>query len=154
MNILKLMKLLYLSERLSFEKFHTPIIADKIFAMRNGPVLSKTLDIINMGSEHKSDWSKFISDREGHDVLIKPNDEITSINDLKNLNNNDHEILKSIWDKFGQKSQWDLVEYTHQYCPEWKDPNGSAQIISHQELFNVLGLTDIESASILSNLEC
>lgn len=47
------MKLLYLSERKSFEKFYVPLIGDSLVSMKNGPVLSFTLDRINSGSDKK-----------------------------------------------------------------------------------------------------
>lgn len=142
------MKLLYLSERSSIETFGLPIICDKIIAMRNGPVLSKTLDIINIGSENKNYWSQFISDRQGHNISIK-----SDTNSLSNLTSNDKQILNEIWAKFGQKSQWELVDYTHTYCPEWTDPGHSTQIIKYSKLFNTIGLTSLEENTIAQSLD-
>ena len=45
--LLKLMKLLYLAERESLRLFGEPISGDKLVSMPHGPVLSKTLDMMN-----------------------------------------------------------------------------------------------------------
>jgi uncharacterized phage-associated protein len=47
LEILKLMKLMYLAERGSYEKFGEPMIGDKLVSMDNGPVLSITLNHMN-----------------------------------------------------------------------------------------------------------
>src|SRR6266487_2727273 len=47
LEILKLMKLMYLAERASYKKFGEPLIGDKLVSMDNGPVLSITLNHMN-----------------------------------------------------------------------------------------------------------
>lgn len=152
-NILKLMKLLYLSERKSFEMFHTPIIGDSLVSMRNGPVLSLTLDRINHGSEKKTYWDKFISDRKDHAVALKVDTQIESDDDLLELSENDITVLKQVWFEFGSKSQWDLVDYTHDHCPEWRNPGSSVYPIQYQDLFNALGFSPELSNEIIDQLE-
>ena len=152
-NILKLMKLLYLSERKSFEMFHTPIIGDSLVSMKNGPVLSLTLDRINHGSEKKTYWHKFISDRKDHDIALKVDTQIESDDDLLELSENDITVLKQVWFEFGSKSQWDLVDYTHDHCPEWRNPGSSMYPIQYQDLFNALGFSSELSNEIIDQLE-
>lgn len=152
-NILKLMKLLYLSERRSFEMFHTPIIGDSLVSMKNGPVLSLTLDRINHGSEKKTYWDKFISDRKDHDIALKVDTQIESDDDLLELSENDITVLKQVWFEFGNKSQWDLVDYTHDHCPEWRNPGSSMYPIQYQDLFNALGFSPELSNEIIDQLE-
>ena len=152
-NILKLMKLLYLSERKSFEMFHTPIIGDSLVSMKNGPVLSLTLDRINHGSEKKTYWDKFISDRKDHDIALKVDTQIESDDDLLELSENDITVLKQVWFEFGSKSQWDLVDYTHDHCPEWRNPGSSMYPIQYQDLFNALGFSPELSNEIIDQLE-
>lgn len=152
-NILKLMKLLYLSERKSFEMFHTPIIGDSLVSMKNGPVLSLTLDRINHGSEKKTYWDKFISDRKDHDIALKVDTQIESDDDLLELSENDITVLRQVWFEFGSKSQWDLVDYTHDHCPEWRNPGSSMYPIQYQDLFNALGFSSELSNEIIDQLE-
>lgn len=140
-NILKLMKLLYLSERLSFKKFHEPMIGDSLVSMKRGPVLSMTLDLIDGGGKKDSFWEKWISDRSNHQVALKKPNLIESEDDLLELSEDDILILSEIWQEFGGRDQWELVEYTHNYCPEWRDPGSSCSAIDYNTLFDALGFS-------------
>lgn len=150
-NILKLMKLLYLSERTSFEMFHCPLIGDILGSMKNGPVLSRTLDRINEGSRHESYWDKYISDRKNHEIALKPHT-IEHEDDLLELSDNDIQVLRRIWFEFGGKDQWELVDYTHQYCTEWRNTQSFIPI-SYDDLFTALGFSDVLSKQILTRLQ-
>lgn len=152
-NILKLMKLLYLSERKSFEMFHTPIIGDSLVSMNKGPVLSLTLERINYGSRKKTYWDQFISDRANNDVALKTDVNINSDDDLLELSDNDITTLKQIWFEFGSKNEWQLVDYTHDYCPEWRNPGSSMRPINYQDLFDALGFSKDLSNEIIDQLE-
>lgn len=152
-NILKLMKLLYLSERKSFEKFYVPIIGDSLVSMKNGPVLSLTLDRINSGSDKKSYWNKYIADRKNHNISIRADSEIHSIDQLNELSNNDLNVVTEIFDLFGNKTQWELVDYTHDHCSEWRDPGSSMYPIEYKDLFKALNFSDDVSNQIITKLE-
>lgn len=47
MEVLKLIKLLYLADRESVDRYGEPISFDKMVRMVHGPVLSRTLNLIN-----------------------------------------------------------------------------------------------------------
>ena len=49
MNIMKLVKLIYLLDRLSLEKRGIPVVAGTYFSLPNGPITSEFLDLINSG---------------------------------------------------------------------------------------------------------
>ena len=150
-NILKLMKLLYLSERASFEMFHCPLIGDILGSMKNGPVLSRTLDRINEGSRYESYWDKYISDRKNHEIALK-RQTIEHEDDLLELSDNDIHVLKQIWFEFGSKDQWELVDYTHQHCTEWRNTQSFIPI-TYSQLFEALGFSEILSQQILEWLQ-
>ncbi len=66
MNILKLVKLVYLLDRLAVERVGVPVAGGTCFSMRNGPVNSALLDLINAGSlgdEKDDEWERYITDR-------------------------------------------------------------------------------------------
>ncbi len=151
-NILKLMKLLYLAERKSFETYHTPIIGDLLGSMKNGPVLSRTLNCINEGSRNESYWDKHLSDRKDHQVALRDGCDLQNIDDLLELSDNDINILKQVWFQFHDKSQWELVDYTHEHCPEWRHTLSFIPI-SYQELFTALGFSENLSNQIIEELE-
>lgn len=155
-TILKLMKLMYLAERSSYEQYGEPIIGDALVSMPNGPVLSGTLELIDFGSQKSSDggWDDLIAERSGRDMALKSDDLIKSEDDLRELSESDLEILRSVWSQFGQWSAYRLRQYTHdpKNCPEWEDPDGSSIPIKLEKLFEVLGFPTEESKALLSQL--
>ena len=72
-ELLKLMKLMYLAERESLVKYGEPITGDVLVSMKHGPVLSNTLDHINgfIDSE-EGGWESWISARAGHQLGLQP----------------------------------------------------------------------------------
>lgn len=155
-TILKLMKLMYLAERNSYQQFGEPIIGDALVSMPNGPVLSKTLDLINFGAQENLDggWDSLIAEKNGRDMALKADSLIRSEDDLRELSESDIETLQSVWSEFGNKSALWLRDYTHNpaNCPEWEDPDGSSIPIKLEKLFEVFGFSEDESNSLISRL--
>ena len=155
-TILKLMKLMYLAERCSYKQYGEPIIGDALVSMPNGPVLSKTLDLINFGAQENIDggWDSMIAERSGRDMALKSSELIKSEDDLRELSESDLEVLQSIWSEFGNKSAIWLKDYTHNSanCPEWEDPDGSSVPIKLEKLFEFLGFSEGESNALQSRL--
>jgi uncharacterized phage-associated protein len=155
-TILKLMKLMYLAERRSYQIYGEPIIGDALVSMPHGPVLSRTLELIDFGSPQNQagGWDELIAERSGRDMALRSEGLVTSEKDLRELSESDLEILRSIWIEFGKKSAFSLMDYTHDpaNCPEWEDPDGSSVPIKLEKLFKVLGFSDEESNAILSRL--
>jgi len=148
---LKLMKLLYLSDRQSLKLYESSISGDHVVAMPHGPVLTMTLDYINGAvSSSVNAWESLISDRSHHQVSLR---KAVSRDDLDDLSDADISILESTWKKFGEYSQWELVEYTHTHCKEWKDPQGSSHPISFASIFRALGRSHAESKELEANIQ-
>ncbi len=105
----KLIKLLYLSDRLSLERRGFPITGDAAYAMRDGPVLTEIYDLIK-GTSAKTDsqeiWSHFI-ESERMNVLLK-----TDPGDGK-LSKSDTDTLRTVYDKFGHMTFRELSALTH-----------------------------------------
>jgi len=135
-NVLKLMKLVYLSDREALKLFDAPILADKFVSMEHGPVNSFTYDFVNGTADENDDWNEFVTDRAGHDVGL-PNNNI-SVQDLDELSVAELKVLALIWARFGHMDRYELRDYTHKHCPEWEDPNGSSAIIPLARIFNYL----------------
>ena len=120
-NVLKLMKLLYLADRESMRRYAHPITLDEMYSLPHGPVLSKTLDLINGFADEAENkiWEQWIGDRANHIVALqqklpeKPS----------HLSPAEMEVLESIWSEFGAMNQWQLRDYTHDHCAEWNDPD-------------------------------
>jgi len=154
LQVLKLMKLLYLAERRSFEKYGEPMIGDRLVSMPHGPVLSSTYN--HMNGELPSvegGWDAWIADRAEHDLALRNPAALRSpAEDLTELSDADLEILGEIWHRFGGMSGLQLRNYTHDHCPEWKDPEGSMIPMELEELFRALKFSPEQTREALARL--
>jgi len=155
MPVLKLMKLLYLAERRSFERFCEPMIGDRLVSMPHGPVLSLTYNHLNGELDSvEGGWDSWMGVREGHDVAIRNPEQLRSPEeDLLELSDSDLEILNEIWNDFGHMSKYEIRDYTHNYCPEWKDPKGSMIPMTFGDLFRALEFSSEKADKCLQHLQ-
>jgi uncharacterized phage-associated protein len=143
MTLLKLMKLMYLAERESYKRLGEPMIGDVLVSMPHGPVLSRTLNLINSTKDERDDgsaWDRLIAEREDRNMTLRPDSGVASEDDLLELSQSDIDILSDIWTEFGARSALDLRAYTHNPAniPEWQDPDGSSIPISLDVLLRAL----------------
>jgi uncharacterized phage-associated protein len=153
--LIKLVKLMYLAERLSLKRYGEPITGDRLVAMPHGPVLSMTYDHINGALPSlEGGWETWIADREGHVVALRDESKIRSPEqDLLRLSDSDLEVLEETWKEFGHWDRWDLVRYTHSdACPEWEDPEGSSRPISYGLLFRKFGYSEEHAQALAERL--
>lgn len=151
LNIVKLMKLLYLAEREALEKFGFSISDDRFVSMNLGPVLSDTYNLINGEERDSAVWDEWISDRAQHSVAL--NREINSRDDLDELSNAELSVIETIWQRFGHMTQWELVDYTHQHLPEWRNPNGSSTPIEVKDILQGVGYASEQSEQIAESIQ-
>lgn len=148
---LKLMKLLYLSDRRSMEFFGFPITGDHVVAMPHGPVLSMTLNLIDGDVEScENGWESWISDKANHQVSLKRQ---PSIDLLDELSTADLSCMDAVWNEFGHMDKWQIRDYTHEHCPEWKDPRGSSVAIPYEEIFTALGKSPETASKLCARIE-
>ncbi len=136
-NVLKLVKLIYLANRIAMERNDFPLINDNLVSMDHGPVNSLTFDYINGCQEERSEWEKLITDRAYYAVGLV--DQNVSVDDFDELSDADLEALAKTWQQFGHLDKWELRDYTHDHCPEWEDPDGSSYPIPYERVFKFLG---------------
>jgi uncharacterized phage-associated protein len=155
MPVLKLMKLLYLAERRSFQRYCEPLIGDRLVSMPHGPVLSLTYNHMNGELDSvEGGWDSWIGDRAGHMVAIKDPERLHSPEeDLLELSDSDLEILGEVWAEFGHMDKFQIRDYTHHHCPEWKDPNGSMIPMTFGDLFQALEFSSEKADKCISHLE-
>lgn len=159
-NVLKLAKLVYLADRRFMQKYDCTILNDRLVSMPYGPVNSMTLNHIN-GLTVNDQWEQFVADRAGHMVATASTS--LSVSDLDELSKAEIDVLNETWSTFGSFDQFRLAEYTHQNCPEWEDPHGSARPIPYARVFKFLGKVDqaeslqekvLSERAALANLAC
>ncbi len=116
LNIMKLVKLLYLLDRLSLDRRGIPVVGGDYLSMRNGPVTSEVLDLINAGrlaGESDRLWEQCVSDRRDHDIRLEQKPERLHLSDAE------IKMIDAIWQEHGQRDQWQLVDWCHAHCDEW-----------------------------------
>lgn len=109
-NRLKLIKLLWLSDKYHLLKYGRTILKDKYVAMPHGPVQSNTL---NISLNTKVDYVR--------DYLEGTKHELKSINtpDVSLFSKSDLEAYDIIWDTFGGLDKYKIRDLSHLY-PEWQ----------------------------------
>ena len=130
LEILKLVKLIYLADRHSLKKRRIPVVGGTYFSLNHGPVTSEVLDLISDGTrDENSPWEQLISDRAQHRVATS-----NSLAEYDALSSSEQGLLEDVWQQFGAQGKWDLVEWTHQHCEKWSDPRGGRIEISARKL--------------------
>lgn len=103
---LKLMKLMWLADRLHLNKYGRTIHDDTYFAIQCGPILSNAKDL-----SYESIRGVFEVDGYIIKAETDPNLDYFSISDI--------EIMNLIWSNYGYITPSKLVNYSHKF-PEWK----------------------------------
>ena len=155
MTTLKLMKLLYLAERGSFENHGVSMIGDQLALMPHGPVLLITHNHMNGERESRlGGWNLWITNRAEHNLDLRDRSALKSPeNDLLELSDADLGVLDGVWQRFGHMTASELRNWTHNNCPEWKDPDGSMLPMMPEDLFSALRFTPQQTQAALSRLQ-
>ncbi len=136
-QVLKLAKLIYLADREHMENYGYPLLNDRLVSMPHGPVNSITLNYINGLEGDEGVWGQFISPLLAYSVGVVSHD--LAEEDLDELNEVEIKALHTVWNKFGHMNKFQLRDWTHENCPEWEDPDGSASPIPHERVLKFLG---------------
>jgi uncharacterized phage-associated protein len=148
-DVLKVVKLLYLADREFMSRYDFPILFDCLVSMPHGPVSSMTYNYINGMDEQRDEWDEFVVARADNKIgMARPN---MKFEDLDELSEAESHVLETVWDQFGRMSSWDLRNYTHKHCPEWEDPRGSSNPIPYERVLKFLNKEN--SAEIADEIE-
>jgi uncharacterized phage-associated protein len=151
MSHLKLMKLLYLADREAVRAFGWPISGDRLVSMPHGPVLSQTLNLMDGDVESQpGGWEEWISGKENHELSLRQRFDPASLDELAP---GEVEVLRAVWDQFGAMSKWEIRDWTHQHCAEWKDPKGSSVPISYDALARAVGLDEASARQLAAQFQ-
>ena len=151
MNILKLVKLLYIADRRALAWLGWPITFDSFASMEHGPVPSRTYNLMNeeLPPEAESIWGQFIDERQRHDIsLIKPPER-------RHLSDAQFELAREVWEEFKDYDQWQLRDYTHTFS-EWQAPeeNGPQSLpLPYEAVLQAVGKSPEEITAILTELD-
>lgn len=112
---IKLIKLLYISDRECFVARGHPITGDHPYAMPKGPVPTHCLDLLN-GNTFFQD-SKIFRFLRVSDDKVELRDGITGV---PQLDEHERAIVDAVVDAHGGTPTWTLVDQTHEY-PEYRE---------------------------------
>ncbi len=146
-NVMKLVKLIYLLDRLSIQRRGVPVVGGVYFSMRNGPVTSELLDLVNAGElagESGSRWDELISDRKDHEIAMRPSVQP----EREHLSDSEIALIDEINAEHGGKDQWQLRDWCHERCGEWTPLQNGRERISIREMAVNVGRNPEEAARI------
>jgi hypothetical protein len=129
-NVLKLSKLTYLLDRLAIERRGVPVMGGSYYSMKDGPMISEVLDLINRGRLHPkkpSLWESLLGRRKIHEVAVSGEIEerILSAEELG--------FIDELWRTHGDKNEWSLRDWCHQHCAEYTEvKSGRKEILLPQ----------------------
>ena len=150
-NVLALLKLLYIADREALRETGLPITGDNYVAMKYGPVLSKVYDL----TKTTADWPCKSTEEESwceHFERTGYNLRLVSDPGADDLSPAEIEILDRVFLRYGDFDRFDLVALTHEF-PEWRnnEAGASSAPIPLRDVLDAVGRTaSIESITRLA----
>jgi uncharacterized phage-associated protein len=145
MHYLKLLKLLYIADRVALGRWGIPISHDNYVSMDHGPILSQTYNLIRDGGSRI--WSEHISAPFGdYEIRLIGEKPVA-----QKLSQAEEKLLDEVFSQYGSANRWDLVDETHKF-PEWRDPHGSSLPISVGDILRALGESEEEVEAVVAEL--
>ena len=143
---MSLLKFMYLTDREALRRWGAPVTNDRYVSMKLGPVLSGVYDLLVVPSEVPTYWHRHISSPEKYEVslIADPGDD--------QLSDAEEELMGEIFATYGNQSQWQLSDLTHEF-PEWQDPDGSSIPIDVKDILRAVGIDDAEADAIAKDLK-
>jgi uncharacterized phage-associated protein len=140
-NVLKLVKLVYLGDRENMRRHGYPVTNDNFVSMPHGPVNSLTYSHMNGAGQGVPGWEEFVRPLSNYEIGAQ---RTFTIDELDELSEAEVETLDAVWTEFGGMHHYTIRDWTHGNCPEWEDPNGSSNPIPHSRVYKYLGFNDAE----------
>lgn len=153
-ELLKLMKLMYLSERLSYEEYGEPMTGDMGYSMPHGPVLSHAYRFVGAREAPQGIWATFVGQRDGNDITLAEGADVRP-EALRALSPADMRLLDEVWERFGGMTGSQLRRYTHDHCPEYEDPTlrgAKRKLIRPLALLKAVGFDQEQAMAYLDEL--
>ncbi len=136
MNYMRLLKLLYITDRESLKETGRPVTGGAVIAMERGPVLKEVYELILGQHREMSLWSQFYR-KERYDLLelAEP--------DVGQLSKYEIGKLQEVAKTYQEDDEWALVDITHKF-PEWNqnNPGKSSKPIPLSSILQAIGQAD------------
>ena len=147
MDMVSLLKILYLSDRKCLIRRGRPITGDRMVSMPHGPVLSRIYDQVKVGPEEGQDqtWSEYLCERQGNTVSLRQANPSTD-----ELSDYERAILAEEHEQYKNFSFGQLKKLTHD-LPEYQDPEGSSLQIDPADILRIEGWSQDDIRDVLVN---
>jgi uncharacterized phage-associated protein len=146
MNHMKLVKLIYLSDRESLCRWNRPLTGDDYYSLPHGPILSRTLNVLNRLVAGPY-WQEYVTERSGNTVCLQKSCPVDQ------LSHRELKLLGELFEKFREYSEFQLRDYCHA-LPEYKDPGRSRIPILVEDILRAQKKTEEEILQIGFEEEC
>ncbi len=140
---IQLLKLLYLADKQMLTQHGKPITYDRWYAMKYGPVLSSTYDLIK-GNNQSEYWSDYIQ-TANYDVVLcsDPGSDALSVTEDR--------IIEAVFEEYKDRNWQQMVDVTHQ-LPEWENSGSASKEITYEEVLQIEGFDKEDIDNILDNI--
>jgi uncharacterized phage-associated protein len=114
LDVLELLKLLYLLDREALLRWGRPVTGDEYFALKHGPILSRVYDLTKGKLKGSGYWN---------DHIKKTGERLTLTQDVPEdeFSDRESELIEEIARKYTGVGKWELRDFTHT-LKEWSDP--------------------------------
>lgn len=128
-------KMLYLADRISLEKWNEPLTGDSPVSMQYGPVLSTVYDLTKGACPRfQGDWGKFVSPADQQTNRIS----LLKEPGTDELSKSEEDILKQIHRKF-RNYNWKMMrDYCHK-LKEYEERKSGSKPISYESILEAVG---------------
>jgi uncharacterized phage-associated protein len=140
----KLMKLMYLADRTSFERYGATITGDDFASMEHGLVPSTTYAAVCGEGTAAGTWSQWVETRDEFVECLVADVDLDAVD----LSRADVQIVDDLWAQHGSTDKWDLVKWVHLNCPEWIETTRSRPV-SLRDIGRALQMGEDELDGIL-----
>jgi hypothetical protein len=153
MNYMLLIKMLYMADRRALLESGLPISYDTYYTMKNGPILSFTLELItkpqNFKSEHEHPWLETF-EVNNYDILSKAEF------DKGELSEYEERILDDTFEEFKHfldEEPFNFPKWMHRNLREVKTIQGGRISLDVEDILIAENKTPEEISFVLSNIE-
>lgn len=146
MHYIKLIKLLYLADREALLRWGLPFTTDRHVSMDHGPVGSRILNLITE-DRVKPVWSEYISAPLGEYEVRLLKDAPTDL-----LSRAEENLMTEIFENYGHRNRWDLIDNVMHKLPEWRNPCGTSIPITIREILLAGGEEDYDIRAIVKEI--
>jgi len=140
-SFMALLKMLYIADRESLKENGFPITGDTYVAMKHGPVLSRTYDLMKTPKDWPADTEEKVwlahFERKRNDLCLLKDPRVSDLSEYE------MQKLRDVCRRFGSMDRYKLNDFTHTF-PEWKknDPGESSAPIKMKDLLEAVGRGD------------